>query len=77
MAGNRKESKVENKTNAERFIVAYNKIDYSLRTIYGFKRWKIPFSSRQDDQIGHFAITEERHLISGIFYQKSVYLSMR
>ena len=38
MAGTRKESKVENKTNAERFIVAYNKIDYSLRTIYGFKR---------------------------------------
>lgn len=26
------------KTNAERFIIAYNKIDYSLRTIYGFKR---------------------------------------
>ena len=26
------------KSNAERFIVAYNKIDYSLRTIYGFKR---------------------------------------
>ena len=25
-------------TNAERFIVAYNEIDYSLRTIYGFKR---------------------------------------
>lgn len=27
-----------NKTNAERFIIAYNEIDYSLRTIYGFKR---------------------------------------
>ena len=26
------------KTNAERFILAYNEIDYSLRTIYGFKR---------------------------------------
>ncbi|MBE7076850.1 MAG: hypothetical protein E7374_03040 [Clostridiales bacterium] len=26
------------KTNAERFIQAYNKIDYSLRTIYNFKR---------------------------------------
>lgn len=26
------------KTLAERFIVAYNEIDYSLRTIYGFKR---------------------------------------
>ncbi len=38
MATNRRENKVENKTNAERFIVAYNKIDYSLRTIYGFKR---------------------------------------
>ena len=25
-------------TNAERFIMAYNEIDYSLRTIYGFKR---------------------------------------
>ena len=25
-------------TNAKRFINAYNKIDYSLRTIYGFKR---------------------------------------
>lgn len=27
-----------NKTNAERFISAYNQIDYSLRTIYDFKR---------------------------------------
>lgn len=27
-----------NKTNAERFIAAYNQIDYSLRTIYDFKR---------------------------------------
>ncbi len=27
-----------NKTNAERFIAAYNNIDYSLRTIYNFKR---------------------------------------
>ena len=27
-----------NKTNAGRFISAYNQIDYSLRTIYGFKR---------------------------------------
>ena len=26
------------KSNAERFIMAYNEIDYSLRTIYGFKR---------------------------------------
>lgn len=26
------------KSNAERFITAYNKIDYSLRTIYDFKR---------------------------------------
>lgn len=26
------------KSNAERFIMAYNKIDYSLRTIYDFKR---------------------------------------
>ncbi|HJD05317.1 MAG TPA: CBS domain-containing protein [Candidatus Onthoplasma faecipullorum] len=26
------------KTNAERFIAAYNKIDYGLRTIYDFKR---------------------------------------
>ena len=26
------------KTNAERFIAAYNQIDYSLRTIYDFKR---------------------------------------
>ena len=26
------------KSNAERFITAYNSIDYSLRTIYGFKR---------------------------------------
>jgi len=26
------------KSNAERFIAAYNKIDYSLRTIYDFKR---------------------------------------
>lgn len=26
------------KSNAERFIVAYNSIDYSLRSIYGFKR---------------------------------------
>lgn len=26
------------KTNAERFITAYNSIDYSLRTIYNFKR---------------------------------------
>ena len=26
------------KTNAERFITAYNNIDYSLRTIYNFKR---------------------------------------
>lgn len=26
------------KTNAERFISAYNQIDYALRTIYGFKR---------------------------------------
>lgn len=26
------------KTNAERFIAAYNQIDYALRTIYGFKR---------------------------------------
>lgn len=26
------------KTNAERFILAYNNIDYSLRTIYDFKR---------------------------------------
>lgn len=26
------------KSNAERFIAAYNSIDYSLRTIYGFKR---------------------------------------
>lgn len=26
------------KSNAERFIVAYNKIDYTLRTVYGFKR---------------------------------------
>ena len=26
------------KTNAERFIVAYNRIDHSLRSIYGFKR---------------------------------------
>ena len=50
---------------------------FEKQTIYGFKRWKIPFSSRQDDQIGHFAITGERHLLSGIFYQKSVYLSMR
>ena len=31
------------KTPAERFIVAYNEIDYSLRTIYGFKR-SISFS---------------------------------
>ena len=31
------------KTLAERFIVAYNEIDYSLRTIYGFKR-SITFS---------------------------------
>lgn len=38
MATKSKENKVENKTLAERFIVAYNKIDYSLRTIYGFKR---------------------------------------
>lgn len=27
-----------NKTNAERFITAYNNIDYGLRTIYNFKR---------------------------------------
>lgn len=34
-----KDKTVENeKSNAERFIIAYNKIDYSLRTIYGFKR---------------------------------------
>ena len=26
------------KSNADRFISAYNSIDYSLRTIYGFKR---------------------------------------
>ena len=26
------------KSNSERFIMAYNSIDYSLRTIYGFKR---------------------------------------
>jgi len=26
------------KSNSERFIIAYNMIDYSLRTIYGFKR---------------------------------------
>ena len=26
------------KTNAERFLTAYNNIDYGLRTIYGFKR---------------------------------------
>lgn len=26
------------KSNAERFIIAYNSIDYSLRSIYGFKR---------------------------------------
>ena len=29
---------MENKTNAERFLTAYNVIDYSLRTIYDFKR---------------------------------------
>ena len=28
----------KSKSNAERFIIAYNSIDYSLRTIYGFKR---------------------------------------
>ncbi len=28
----------KNKSNAERFIIAYNSIDYSLRSIYGFKR---------------------------------------
>lgn len=27
-----------NKSNAERFLTAYNNIDYGLRTIYGFKR---------------------------------------
>ncbi len=27
-----------NKSNAERFLAAYNNIDYGLRTIYGFKR---------------------------------------
>ena len=26
------------KSNAERFITAYNNIDYGLRTIYNFKR---------------------------------------
>ncbi len=26
------------KSNADRFIAAYNQIDYSLRTIYDFKR---------------------------------------
>lgn len=30
--------KAADKSNAERFIIAYNEIDYSLRTIYGFKR---------------------------------------
>ena len=25
-------------SNAERFLTAYNNIDYGLRTIYGFKR---------------------------------------
>ncbi|MBR4003008.1 MAG: CBS domain-containing protein [Clostridia bacterium] len=29
---------VKTKSNSERFIIAYNSIDYSLRTIYGFKR---------------------------------------
>jgi len=28
----------KNKSNAERFIIAYNNIDYALRSIYGFKR---------------------------------------
>lgn len=28
----------KSKSNAERFIIAYNSIDYSLRSIYGFKR---------------------------------------
>lgn len=31
-------SKQAQKTNAERFIMAYNQIDYALRAIYGFKR---------------------------------------
>lgn len=31
-------AKQNEKTNAERFISAYNQIDYALRTIYGFKR---------------------------------------
>ena len=38
MAKKQQEERVNTKTNAERFIIAYNKIDYSLRTIYGFKR---------------------------------------
>ena len=29
---------IKDKTNSQRFISAYNSIDYSLRTIYGFKR---------------------------------------
>lgn len=29
---------IQGKSNADRFIMAYNKIDHSLRTIYGFKR---------------------------------------
>ena len=31
-------AKQTQKTNAERFIMAYNQIDYALRSIYGFKR---------------------------------------
>lgn len=35
---NKGKKMIKNQTNSQRFISAYNSIDYSLRTIYGFKR---------------------------------------